>query len=392
MNLLLAPMEGLLDFTLRDVLTRAGGIHRCVSEFIRITDMLLPERVYERVMPELANGGFTPVGIPVRGQLLGSDPACLADNAARLVSLSPHGVDLNFGCPAKIVNRHGGGASLLDDPELLHRILAEVRRSVPAGTVVSAKMRLGTQDDSRALDCARALADGGAMEIVVHGRTKLQGYRPPAYWARIGEVREAVKVPVIANGEIWRVADARRCLAESGCRDLMLGRGQVADPGLALAILHDQLVGDADDARAPTLSWPEVLQLFAAYWDIVRAHIVPRYQAGRLKQWLQHLRRRYPEAERAYQALRTEQDAERLATTLLAELPQACLAGPMGAGRYTAGFAAALPHAGKSAQLPPPESLPANGRFLQGIQSERHRGVRPEERAAERAGAAAQDA
>jgi hypothetical protein len=126
-------------------LTRVGGIDRCVSEFIRVTDTLLPERVFFRVIPELANGGRTPAGVPVRGQLLGSDPGCLADNAARLASLGPTGVDLNFGCPAKIVNRHGGGAALLDDPELLHRIMAEVRRAVPAHLPVSAKMRLGNE-------------------------------------------------------------------------------------------------------------------------------------------------------------------------------------------------------------------------------------------------------
>ena len=84
MALILAPMEGLLDFVLRDVLTRVGGIDRCVSEFIRVTDTLLPERVFVRVVPELLSGGRTAAGVPVRPQLLGSDPACLADTAAAL--------------------------------------------------------------------------------------------------------------------------------------------------------------------------------------------------------------------------------------------------------------------------------------------------------------------
>jgi tRNA-dihydrouridine synthase C len=141
-HLLLAPMEGLLDFVLRDVLTRTGGaacggglhggIDRCVSEFIRVTNTLLPTRAFIRVMPELLNGSKTLSGVPVRGQLLGSDPSCLADNAARLASLGPEGVDLNFGCPAKVVNRHGGGAALLDEPELLFKILTAVRRAVLA--------------------------------------------------------------------------------------------------------------------------------------------------------------------------------------------------------------------------------------------------------------------
>ena len=115
-------MEGLLDFVLRDILTRVGGIDRCVSEFIRITDQLLPERVFLRIVPELRNGGRTRAGVPVRAQLLGSDPQCMADNAARLAGLGPAGIDLNFGCPAKVVNRHGGGASLLQDPDTVQAI------------------------------------------------------------------------------------------------------------------------------------------------------------------------------------------------------------------------------------------------------------------------------
>ena len=142
-------MEGLLDATLRDVITRVGGIDRCVSEFIRITHTLLPERAFVRVVPELLNGGRTVAGVPVRPQLLGSDPVCLAENAQRLAGLNPPGIDLNFGCPAKTVNQSRGGAVLLDEPELVGRIVAAVRRAVPATIPVSAKMRLGYNDDRR---------------------------------------------------------------------------------------------------------------------------------------------------------------------------------------------------------------------------------------------------
>ena len=133
-------MEGLLDHSLRDALTRVGGVDRCVSEFIRITDQLLPARVFTRIVPELLTAGRTAASTPVRPQLLGSDPACLADNAALLASLGPEGIDLNFGCPAPTVNRHRGGAVLLDEPELVHAIVAAVvaavRRAVPAGLPV----------------------------------------------------------------------------------------------------------------------------------------------------------------------------------------------------------------------------------------------------------------
>lgn len=319
MTLLLAPMEGLLDFSLRDVLTRVGGIDRCVSEFIRVTDTVLPERAFRRVMPELGNHGCTPAGVPVRGQLLGSDPACMADNAARLASLGPTGVDLNFGCPAKVVNRHGGGAALLQDPKALYDIVSAVRRAVPAHLPVSAKMRLGYNDDRGAEECAQAIAEAGACELVIHGRTKAHGYRPPAYWARIAEVRAAVTIPVVANGEIWNVDDAVRCLNESGCTALMLGRGMVTDPGLALTIAAH--LAPRREGRATAVQWADLAPLLQVYWDLVAGHVVPRHRPGRLKQWLNFLRRRFPEAEEAYQGVRTLSDSREVEAWLQAYMP-----------------------------------------------------------------------
>lgn len=317
MAILLAPMEGLLDFALRDVLTRVGGLDLCVSEFIRITDTLLPERAFRRIVPELNHGGRTPAGVPVRAQLLGSDPGCLAENAARLAALGPAGIDLNFGCPAKVVNRHGGGAALLQEPELLHRIVSAVRRAVPAQVPVSAKMRLGFNDDLQAEDCARAIAAGGADQLVVHARTKAHGYRPPAYWDRIADVRAVVDIPVVANGEIWSVDDARRCRAASGCADLMLGRGIVADPGLALAILIDQGAGPQ---QAPP-AWADLQPLLMHFWQLTLAHQEPRARAGRLKQWLNYLRRHYPQAEEVYMTLRTLNDSQVMSAWLIEHLP-----------------------------------------------------------------------
>lgn len=306
MTLLLAPMEGLLDYTLRDILTRVGGIDRCVSEFIRVTGTLLPDRAFVRVMPELLNGGCTPAGVPVRGQLMGSDAACLAENAAKLAALGAAGIDLNFGCPAKVVNRHGGGAALLVDPPLLNRLISAVRRAVPAEVTVSAKMRLGFNDASLALDCALALQSGGAEELVVHARTRADGYKPPAYWDRIQEIREALTIPVIANGEIWNADDARRCREVSGCDVLMLGRGMVSNPGLALSIV----------SPGHTVPWNEILPLMQAFWELVCSRLEARQCGGRLKQWLNYLRRHYPEAQAAYAELRTVNDPREIARWL----------------------------------------------------------------------------
>jgi len=316
MQLLMAPMEGLLDHTLRDVLTRVGGVDRCVSEFIRVTGTLLPPRAFERVVPELRRASRTVAGVPVRPQLLGSDPACLADNAARLAELGAEGVDLNFGCPAKTVNRHRGGAVLLDEPELVHAIVAAVRQAVPRHLPVSAKMRLGYQDDRQAEACALAIEAAGASELVVHARTKAHGYRPPAYWDRLAEVRAAVRLPVVANGEIWSVHDALRCQAVTGCDSLMLGRGLVADPGLALAIRAALVDGAcsadgrflAPEPGNPLVSWAALLPLLLHFWQAVGLRVAPRHRAGRLKQWLHYLRRTYPQAQAAFESVRTIQD------------------------------------------------------------------------------------
>ncbi|MDR0201635.1 MAG: tRNA-dihydrouridine synthase [Delftia acidovorans] len=309
MRLLLAPMEGLLDFVLRDVLTRVGGADRCVSEFIRVTGTVLPDKVFLRTMPELHNGSRTLAGVPVRAQLLGSDPDSMAANAANLARLGPEGIDLNFGCPAKVVNRHGGGAALLQDPEQIARVVGAVRAAVPAAMPVSAKMRLGFNDTALMTECAQAMQAGGACEIVVHARTKLDGYRPPAYWNMIPRIREAVSVPVVANGEIWTVEDALRCLEQSGCGDLMLGRGIVADPGLALAIRAAVEGGQMPAGRvAARVFWSDLVPQVQRFWDMVCEDLEPRQRAGRLKQWLNLLRRRFPEAEQAYQEVRTQTD------------------------------------------------------------------------------------
>lgn len=326
-------MEGLLDHGLRDILTRVGGVDRCVSEFIRITDRLLPRRSFVRVVPELARGSRTPAGVPVRPQLLGSDPVCLAENAGRLAELRPAGIDLNFGCPAKTVNRHRGGAVLLDEPELVHAIVAAVRRAVPAHIPVSAKMRLGNADDARLLDCAHAIASAGASELAVHARTKLHGYRPPAYWEQIARVRAAVRLPVVANGEIWSPQDAARCRAVTGCGALMLGRGMVRRPGLALAIRQADRAGQGDlaggaagvrepaasysDAAVAALPWRRVVPLLADFWRDVNGRVERRHRAGRLKQWLNYLRVAYPEAQQAFDALRVVNDPDAISVWML---------------------------------------------------------------------------
>ncbi len=307
MQLALAPMEGLVDEILRDVLTRVGGIDWCVTEFIRVNDRLLPEHYFHRLAPELKAGAKTRAGTSMRVQLLGSDPSCLADNAALACTLGAPVIDLNFGCPAKTVNKSRGGAILLKEPELLHAIVREVRRAVPTHIPVTAKMRLGFETPDVALDCARALASGGASQIVVHARTKVDGYRPPAHWDWIPRVQEVVSVPVFANGEIWSLADWQRCRDISGAENFMLGRGLVAKPDLALEIAATK----NGEAFAP-MSWNELFPLVQDFWRQQRIKLPPDYAPGRLKQWLVWLGRNYVEAAALFDTARRETDCEKL--------------------------------------------------------------------------------
>lgn len=306
-------MEGLLDARLRAEVTRIAHYDWCVTEFVRVTDGVLPPRSYQRVAPELLNGARTEGGVPVRVQLLGSDPQQLAANADQLARLKPAGIDLNFGCPAPTVNRHRGGAVLLDEPELLHDIVSAVGRAVAGRLPFTAKMRLGVRDTSRAIEAAHALAEGGADMIVVHARTKLDGYKPPAHWPWIARIAEAVPVPVVANGEIWTVDDYLRCRSESGMTDVMLGRGAVADPLLADRI-RARLAGR--DEGDPARDWPRIAPALTGYWHRVLAHVEARHAAGRLKQWLNLLRRTYPQAETLYQLLRPVRDNATVAQIL----------------------------------------------------------------------------
>ncbi|PKM21954.1 MAG: tRNA dihydrouridine(16) synthase DusC [Gammaproteobacteria bacterium HGW-Gammaproteobacteria-14] len=293
MKIILAPMEGLADFWVRQALTDIGGYDWCVTEFVRVSGTLLPPRVFYRWCPELQTASRTRSGTPVHVQLLGSDPSCMADNAARAVELGAPAIDLNFGCPAKTVNRHGGGAVLLDTPEQVHAVVRAVRQAVPAVIPVSAKMRLGNLDGHRSLDNAVAVEAAGASWLTVHGRTKTQGYRPPAWWDQIGLIRQRVAIPVIANGEIWTAEDAKRCRQESGCEDVMLGRGAVSDPFLAQRLRGEDL----------SSGWPEVRLKLLVFIEELRGSGSDSQVSGRVKQWLNYLRRDCAEAEAVYREM-----------------------------------------------------------------------------------------
>lgn len=294
MQIILAPMEGVVDHLMRDMLTRIGGFDLCITEFVRVIDQRLPRRVFRRISPELEQDGKTAAGVPVRVQLLGQEPHWLAENAVRAVEMGSPGIDLNFGCPAKTVNKSRGGAVLLKDTERLYQIVKAVRMAVPAGQPVSVKIRLGYENTALTLDNASAIAEAGADVLTVHARTKSDGYKPPAYWPWIAQIRQRIQIPVIANGEIWTPAQAKQCQLEATTNDIMLGRGALALPNLAQCIRQQQ---------AP-MPWPEVIALLMQYSEFEVAGDKAKYYCNRIKQWFSYLKLQYPEAVVLFQQLR----------------------------------------------------------------------------------------
>jgi tRNA-dihydrouridine synthase C len=274
-------MEGVTDGPLRALLCGiaggASGISQCVTEFVRVTQEPVSAATLLRLCPELRSGGHTPTGVPVFVQLLGGNAAALAASAALAADLGAVGIDLNFGCPAKIVNGHDGGAVLLKTPCRVETIVGAVRGAVPARIPVTAKVRLGWADPAGLPEVARAAEAGGASWLTVHARTREQGYAPPVDWRAVASAREAVRIPVVANGDVFDAAGLARCAAESGCHDFMIGRGVLATPDLFRRVRGLPPVDDPDLVASSILAYAHAL---------TQEGIPSRSVLGRVKQWL----------------------------------------------------------------------------------------------------------
>ncbi len=297
-RLILGPMEGVLDALMRQILTEINPYDLCVTEFVRVVDATLPPRVFYKVSPELFHHGKTSSGTPVRVQLLGQSPEYMASNAALVSELGSSGVDINFGCPSKTVNGSKGGAALLKDPELMYDIVKAVRTAVPSDQVVSAKVRLGYIDCSAYQEIVDAVVMAGANEIVVHGRSKLDGYKAETIrWDLIGKIKQSTKISVIANGEIWHQSDAQNCTAMTGCHDLMVCRGALNMPNLGAHIKNGQ----------SPMEWKAVVALLIRYSALEIEGDKGLYYPNRVKQWLRYLQGQYPEAKDLFVQIRQYQ-------------------------------------------------------------------------------------
>ncbi|BDI28798.1 tRNA-dihydrouridine(16) synthase [Capsulimonas corticalis] len=318
--LVLAPMDGLTDAPMRAVQGEAGAFTHAVSEFLRVNADVPPKKVFHRDIPELLNGGRTHTGLPVQVQLLGGDAERMAEAAVIGCKAGARAIDINFGCPAPTVNRHDGGATLLKYPQRIREIVAAIRAALPPEIPVSAKLRLGWDTIESIHENAAMAAEGGAAWITIHGRTKIEGYKPPAHWGPIGEVRARLGIPVVANGDIWSLEAFKRCQDETGCAHFMLGRGALADPTLSYQIAAELGLVPPRPAylNDVPLDWIAQLQRLVHWTDHFEGpssrKILPR-----MKQWL-NLARRHGDFQ-AFDEVKRAESVEELFAILRAYTP-----------------------------------------------------------------------
>jgi len=231
----LAPMEGVTDRPFRAVIRSLGGVGLTVTEFVSSEAMTRDVRDAWR-MAELDPGEH-----PVSIQIYGRDPDRMAQAARFCQGLGADIVDINLGCPSKRVTSGCAGSALMREPVLANEIFDAVAGAVSVPW--SVKMRLGwDHSDYTAPQIAAAAQARGAQLITVHGRTKSDAYRYPARWAPIRQVRDAISVPLLVNGDIVDATTARQALAESGADGIMIGRAVMSDPW-ALRRISAELYG-----------------------------------------------------------------------------------------------------------------------------------------------------
>ena len=278
--LLLAPMAGLTHSALRRIMIDFGGVG------LLSTEMLSAKRLpaeNPRISPYLIR---TERESPLSYQLLTSTDQEIGRAIDALHAFKADAVDLNMGCPSTAVSKFGAGVMLMERLDETRRIVAETRKRT--ALPLSAKIRLGSDADSGKLKTFCSMLEGEGIDMLtVHARFKHESFARKPRWAYIAEIKECIKIPVIANGGIFSVEDAGKCLRVSGADGLMLGRGAVIRPWLFSEIARTVY---CIDIPKPAVSLPDV---YTAFIEALNEDYRPIYQLGRLKAFTHYFSRNY---------------------------------------------------------------------------------------------------
>ena len=242
-NVILAPMAGVTDLPFR-LLCREQGCGMVVTEMVSAKAILYKNKNTKELLTVRSEER------PAAVQLFGSDPEIMAEIAAQIEDGPYDVIDVNMGCPVPKIVNNGEGSALMKDPKRAEAVLSAMVRAVKKPVTV--KFRKGFNDESvNAVEFAKMAESCGVAAVAVHGRTREQYYSGTADWDIIRRVKEAVKIPVIGNGDVFTPEDAGRLLEQTGCDGIMVARGAKGNPWIFHRINHYLETGDPGDDSAP---------------------------------------------------------------------------------------------------------------------------------------------